>query len=290
MNSMTGYGRGSATGSSLELVVEISSVNRKNLEVQVSAPKEWSGVDRLLTDLVRGAAGRGKVYLQLTPQAVSETDPLGLDDERIKAMLNRLRELAISQQVSFNLDSHLLFQIANSIRDTGEPEDWKPLEPLIREATESALERWQEMRAEEGAELLKDLLDRADRLKAMTAEIRDHGGQSVSNYREKLLERLRQAGLELDLEDERVLKEIALFADRCDISEELTRLDSHFTMLISTLKAEGLVGRKLDFICQEIYREFNTVGSKANNLEISRLIIECKNEWERLREQAANVE
>lgn len=290
MNSMTGYGRGSATGSSLELVVEVSSVNRKNLEVQVSAPKEWSGVDRLLTDRVRGTAGRGKVYLQLTPQAVSETDPLGFDDQRITAVLNRLRELAISQQVSLDLDGHLLFQIANSVRDTGEAEDWQSLEAVIREATESALEHWQSMRAQEGKELQKDLSERTKHLKGMVEAIRGHAGNTIAEYRDKLMERLRQAGLEMDVEDERVLKEIALFADRCDISEELTRLDSHLTMLEETLEAEGLIGRKLDFICQEIYRELNTVGSKANNLEISRLIIDCKNEWERLREQAANVE
>ena len=290
MNSMTGYGRGSATGSSLELVVEISSVNRKNLEVQISAPKEWSGVDRMLTEMVRNSAGRGKVYLQLSPQAVSENDSLGFDDQRIAAVLNRLRELAISHQVSLDLDGHLLYQIANSVRDTGEVEDWQALESIIREATELALKRWQAMRAQEGNELQTDLSERTEQLRAMVEAIRSHAANTVVEYREKLMERLRQAGLELDLNDERVLKEVALFADRCDIAEELTRLDSHLTMLTDTLEAEGLVGRKLDFICQEIYRELNTVGSKANNLEISRLIIDCKNEWERLREQAANVE
>jgi uncharacterized protein (TIGR00255 family) len=110
------------------------------------------------------------------------------------------------------------------------------------------------------------------------------------NYRELLLQRLRQAGLELDVSDERVLREIALFADRCDVTEELTRLRSHFEQFVTLLKSNGEIGRKSEFILQEIGREVNTIGSKANDLTISKSVIELKNELERVREQIANVE
>jgi uncharacterized protein (TIGR00255 family) len=112
----------------------------------------------------------------------------------------------------------------------------------------------------------------------------------VPHYRDLLLQRLQKAGLELDLDDERVLKEIAIFADRCDITEELTRLDSHFEQFAQTLRHPGAVGRKLDFLCQEINREINTIGSKANNIDITKYVIECKNELERIREQVQNIE
>ena len=111
-----------------------------------------------------------------------------------------------------------------------------------------------------------------------------------ANYREQLLKRLRDAGLDLDVNDERVLREIALFADRCDVTEEITRLRSHFEQFATLLKSDGEIGRKAEFLLQEIGREVNTIGSKANDLTIARAVIELKNELERVREQMANVE
>ena len=146
------------------------------------------------------------------------------------------------------------------------------------------------MRAREGEALLVDFLARLEILRRQVDAIATRAPAVPAAYREQFLQRLRQAELELDLNDERVLKEIALFADRCDVTEELTRLRSHFEQFAALLRSEAEIGRKSEFILQEIGREVNTIGSKANDLTISRAVIELKNELERVREQIANVE
>jgi uncharacterized protein (TIGR00255 family) len=153
-----------------------------------------------------------------------------------------------------------------------------------------ALRAFAAMRAKEGESLLVDFIKRSESLHRHVEAIAARAAQVPANYREQLLKRLRDAGLELKLDDERVLREIALFADRCDVTEEITRLRSHFEQFAALLKAEGEVGRKGEFILQEIGREVNTIGAKANDLTIARAVIELKNELERVREQIANVE
>ena len=146
------------------------------------------------------------------------------------------------------------------------------------------------MRAREGEALLIDFLVRLEKLHVAVEAIVQRSPQVSGVYREQLLARLRQAGLELDVSDERVLKEVALFADRCDVTEEITRLRSHLAQLRELLRSDGEIGRKAEFILQEIGREIHTIGSKANDLQISQRVIEFKNELERVREQIANVE
>ncbi len=290
MNSMTGYGRGAASHDALELVVEVSSVNRRSLEMQVSTPKDWTGAERMLNEMIRARAHRGKVYLQVKVREVGGDDGLQWDDASVKAALERLRQLAEETGSEIKPDGPLLFMIASAVKQNSQFPDWTELEDLIREAAREALERWDRMRAGEGSALKADLSARGARLDELVRSIEAESGNTAAEYREKLFERLRQAQLELDVDDERVLKEVAIYADRCDVSEELTRLKSHLAMLRDTLESAGTIGRKIDFILQEVYREFNTIGSKANNLKIGQLVIEGKNEWERLREQSANVE
>ena len=153
-----------------------------------------------------------------------------------------------------------------------------------------ALHEFSVMRAKEGEALLIDFLARIGTLRRLVEAVAVRAPQVAPSYREVLLRRLREAGLELDLDDERVLKEIALFADRSDITEEITRFRSHLDQFGPLLKSEGEIGRKAEFILQEMTREAHTMGSKANDLAISRHVIELKNELERVREQMANVE
>ena len=135
-----------------------------------------------------------------------------------------------------------------------------------------------------------DFIKRSELLHRQVDVVVGRAAQVPANYREQLLKRLRDAGLDLDVNDERVLREIALFADRCDVTEEITRLRSHFEQFATLLKSDGEIGRKAEFLLQEIGREVNTIGSKANDLTIARAVIELKNELERVREQMANVE
>ncbi len=290
MDSMTGYGRGEAASGDLEVAVEICTVNKRALDINFSLPREWQGLERGLAEKVRAAVRRGRASVSVQLQSHSEAEELNWDDEAAGRTLKKLSELAKKQNVPFEADAPLLLRIVSCLRKTPEMPGLETARPLIESALDKALGELKRMREEEGAALAKDLSQRNRKLRQLVERIRAAADRTVSDYREALLRRLRQAGLELDLEDERVLKEIALFADRCDISEEVTRLESHLEQFAHILEENSAVGRKLEFLLQEVLRETNTISSKANNLEIIRHALAAKNEIERLREQLQNVE
>lgn len=290
MYSMTGYGRAAASDESFDLMVELSSVNRKGLEVSASLPREWQGMERDLTDCVRAAVGRGKVSLSLSVKDLATADGLSWDNAQVQATVERLRALSLELGTSFQADGQTLLAIINALQCKQELPDWEIALPLVKKTLTAALEAFNAMRATEGSTLADDIRTRLGLIRSWAGDIRKASDGTVPRYRELLQERLLKARLEIDVSDERVLKEIALFADRCDIAEELTRLESHLAQFEETLTLGETVGRKLDFLCQELHREINTIGSKANNLEVTRLVIEMKNELERVREQVQNIE
>lgn len=289
MNSMTGYGRASAPLGSGTLTVQVSSVNRKSLDLTLSLPDEWEGFEPAVAEAVRKTVIRGKVHVAIEVTAPQASAP-AWDEAAVAAQVELLAKLARKQGVKFEPTAELLWQIASSQRTgTVLPAD-EATQSLVLKTLEAALRGFSAMRAKEGEALLVDFLGRWERLHAHTEAVAQRAPQISGHYREQLMTRLRQAGLELDVNDERVLKEVALFADRCDISEEITRLRSHLVQLKELLRADGEIGRKAEFILQEIGREIHTIGSKANDLAISQRVIDFKNELERVREQIANVE
>jgi len=289
MNSMTGYGRATATLGSQTLTVQIDSVNRRGLDLTLKLPEEWQAFESAVGDAVRKVALRGKVHVavEVAGKSAASTD---WDQAAVAAVLEQLAALAQKSGIEFAPTSDLLWQIASAQR-TGNP---LPADDetaaILLQAVSEALRGLAAMRAKEGEALLVDFLGRLEKLHAAVEAIAQRAPLVTGIYREQLLLRLRQAGLELDVSDERVLKEVALFADRCDVTEELTRLRSHFGQLRALFRAPGEIGRKAEFILQEIGREIHTIGSKANDLAISQQVIEFKNELERVREQIANVE
>lgn len=291
--SMTGYGRASLRVGNTDLSVEINAVNRRGLEVFVSGPEEWTGLERIVTPWVREKCERGKIAVTIRAQAgANESAGFSWDRDAVAATLRRLEADAHGLNVAFKADEQLLLRLAelHRARREGLPTlDDESVPVALKKAVDTALDALVVMRVKEGKALEADMRTRIAILAGLAESIRIHAADNVVRYRDALLARLRQSGLELDVSDERVLKELALFADRCDIVEELTRLASHFAQFTSCF-AEKAVGRKLDFLCQEINREFNTVGSKANRVEITRAVIEAKNELERIREQVQNLE
>jgi uncharacterized protein (TIGR00255 family) len=212
------------------------------------------------------------------------------DEKALAATLKQLEKVAKGRGVKFTPTTDLLWQIASAQRTNNKlPADDATAKVLLK-ALGTALRGLGVMRAKEGEALLVDFLGRWEKLRAGTEAIAHRAPEISGTYREQLMQRLRQAGLELDVNDERVLKEVALFADRCDVTEEITRLRSHLNQLRELLRADGEIGRKAEFILQEIGREIHTIGSKANDLQISQRVIEFKNELERVKEQIANVE
>ncbi len=289
MKSMTGYGRATAALEGSTLTVQVSSVNRKTLDLTVSMPEEWESLEPAVGELVRKFASRGKVHVDI--ELTGDTsESAAWDEAAASEALQRLEAFANKRKVKFAPTSELLWQVANAQRRGNALPSAEVAQPAIAAALTEALRAFAAMRAKEGEALLVDFIKRAELLHRHVEAIAARAPQVPKNYREQLMKRLRDAGLELDLNDERVLREIALFADRCDVTEEITRLRSHFEQFTGLLKAEGEVGRKAEFLLQEIGREVNTIGSKANDLTIARAVIELKNELERIREQMANVE
>jgi uncharacterized protein (TIGR00255 family) len=290
MKSMTGYGRGAAALGSHTLTVQVSSVNRKTLDLAVKLPDEWESLEAAVGEQVRKVAARGRVSVVVELTGEQGASELVWDESEIGAALDRLAELAEARGIRFQPTTELLWSIANSRRTTAGLPAAEVAAPVVRAALAEALRGFAAMRAMEGEALLIDFINRLATLRTHLDHVVARAPQVTASYREQLLARLRQAGLALDVSDERVLKEIALFADRCDVTEELTRLRSHLEQFAALIKSDGEIGRKADFILQEIGREVNTIGSKANDLAIARAVIELKNELERVREQMANVE
>lgn len=290
IRSMTGFGRSREAVGELDLSLEINSVNRRNLEISVSLPREWQVLERDIQTELRGAFHRGKLHVVL--QALPAVDEGGFhwDEEGLRSSIRRLGETARELGITWPPEADALVRLAalNKVETT------LPEAGTVREAVlglvRKAAAGLTEMRAVEGGALNEDLRTRSGHLWELLEEIRRLAEGTVPRYRELLLQRLQQADLELDLADERVLKEIAIFADKCDTSEERTRLESHLGQFGSCLDEGSPVGRKLEFILQEINREFNTIGSKANDIGVNRLVIEAKNEIERIREQIQNIE
>lgn len=290
MRSMTGYGRATAALGKLTLTVQVSSVNRKTLDLTIALPEEWESLEPAIGTEVRKFASRGKVHVDLELTGDKSAAAVSWDEAAASEALEKLSQFAARQGIDFQPSAELLWQIASAQRRGSEFPAVETAQPAIIEALTSALRSFAAMRAKEGEALLVDFFRREEFLHRQVEAISTRGPQVPAHYREQLLKRLREAGLELDLNDERVLREIALFADRCDVSEEITRLRSHLEQFSALLRSDGEIGRKSEFILQEIGREVNTIGSKANDLTIARAVLDLKNELERIREQIANVE
>jgi len=287
---MTGFGRAERSADGVTVALQISSVNRKNLEIVCSLPKELQFLERKVTDVARNRVSRGR--LQFSVEIRNEEGGVaGLpSDESLAAAVGYLKRNAEKHSVLFELNTQALVDLASMIEAEAGSLPEETVEALLLETTSEAMNQLIAMREQEGTALKSDLSERVVRLKELVGELGIVAPDMVAKHRENLLVRLEQANLELAADDERVLKEISIFADRCDISEELTRLDSHFEQFGQMLEKEGAIGRSIEFLVQEIGREINTSGSKSCSIEASKLVLGMKNELERIREQIANIE
>lgn len=271
--------------------MEISTVNRKQAEVVLLMPRELAEIEARVRKQVQAVVSRGRVQVTLTLEpAVSATAATRVDAALARAFEAAFAELSgvIGREVLPNAADYLRQPGILAIGSPEIPADeaWAAIEPALADA----LAQLAAMRSREGDHLAADLTDRLVILDELTARIAADAPERPLRQRELLVKRLREAALDIDPADERVVKELALFADRCDISEELTRLGSHFAKFREYMASPEPPGRALDFLCQEIFREFNTIGSKANDAGIAQSIVEAKTELEKIREQVQNIE
>ncbi len=291
LKSMTGFGEGVAAAAGIRVTVEISSVNRKQLDINISLPRNLVTLDAQVQTLVRAEFSRGRVSGIVRVEAADgSVGAVRVDQELAGQYVAQLRSTAEKLKLTDDLGAEALSRLPGVVTIEQDDLDAEHVSSVLGEALARALKGLAKMRAAEGRALQSDLRERLGLLNEMVKTIQKLSPAVTVGYRAKLLQRLEEAGLTDLAADERVVKEVALFADRCDISEELTRLKSHLAQARSLSRSTEPAGRTLDFLCQELFREINTVGSKANEVEITREVVNFKTELERIREQVQNVE
>lgn len=292
MRSMTGHGRGVSQGQGLRVTVELTSVNRRQGEIHLALPRDWDVLEGPMREWIGRRVERGRVQGRVVVEFLNprwlapRLDPV-VAEAWVRALRRLARRLGLAGSVSLD---HLM-RVPGLFQNNGMGVAWAKLWPVARKALDQALEGLLRMREREGAHLERDLVRRIERMRRSVARIRARAAGAAERYRRQLLDRVRAAGLPgVSEQDERLLKEVVLFAERCDITEELTRLESHFRQFEQCRRSRQPVGRTLDFLAQEMYREVNTLGVKANDASISREVVRLKAELDRFREQVQNVE
>ncbi|HOB39717.1 MAG: YicC/YloC family endoribonuclease [Limnochordia bacterium] len=291
IKSMTGFGQGEATSERYAVRVELRSVNHRYLDLFLRVPKQYSQLEEVLRRAIGERIARGRVEAAVTVEEFAQKER----NVQLNAplLLGYLRALGAIQEVLGSDEEVTLSQVLTlpGILEVEEPEcDWEELQGVLLEAAGQALTDLEQMRAAEGARLCRDLEEKITRIAELQRQVAEIAPQVVVDYRERLRERLRELLQGTTLTEERFLAEVALFADRCSIDEELVRLASHTQQLKDLLHSTEPVGRKLDFLIQEMNREVNTIGAKGSSAHIAGLVVELKSELEKVREQVQNIE
>jgi uncharacterized protein (TIGR00255 family) len=291
VNSMTGYGRGEAEGEGKQITVELKSVNHRYLETVVRLPRQYNSLEEKIKRVIGEKVFRGRVEVYLNFAETGEKKRfIKVDKDLALAYDNTLEDLAKTLDISYSRDLYRLVSMPDvmSVEDT--QEDLDAIWAVCNNALLIALTAFIEMRGQEGTRLQEDLIHRIDKIAQCIKEIEVRQPKVVKDYQEKLHQRLAELLVEIPVDENRMANEVASFADRISITEELVRLHSHLAQFKASLNLEEPIGRKLDFLLQELNREINTTGSKANDMEIARIVVEVKSELEKIREQVQNLE
>jgi uncharacterized protein (TIGR00255 family) len=293
MKSMTGYGRGECSQDGFKVTVELSSVNRRQGEVAVNLPRELEVLEAQIRDVINQHIARGRLTARVSLHAAGgrAAARAHLNKPLARAYARELGLLARELHLAGTVSLDVLIRAPGVLQSNEELADAEDFWPAVEKALGRALRQLLAMRAREGAHLEQDLRARVAALRQAAQRIQKQAPQVQERYRQQLLERIQNAGLDpKQIEEERLLKEVIFFADRAAIAEELTRLESHFKQFDVYLKSKEPIGRTLDFLAQEMNREINTIGAKANDSLISSEVVTLKTELEKFREQVQNVE
>ena len=291
VRSMTGYGRGENTASDCHFVVEIKAVNHRYNDITIKLPRFMNGMEDAIRKRMMKEIARGKTDVYVTFESFSIDNVIVKVNEPLAiAYIEKLDELEQKFQISSNHKLDLVARFADIITvERAESEEdvlWTALLPAL----EQALLKFVEMREKEGMILVNDILKKREKIQQMLETVKQRCPIVVMDYKEKLQNRIKELLSTVEIDEQRLAMETALFADRSCIDEEITRLESHMIQLQEILQKGGQIGRKLDFLVQEMNREVNTIASKANDVEITCTTIEMKSEIEKIREQIQNIE
>ncbi len=293
IKSMTGFGRGEYSDGKRVVTVEIKSVNHRYMDINVKMPKRYSFAEEGIKSIVKEKLKRGKAEVSIMIESLAEDDvTVKLSSSVAGQYIANLRELKDTYSLEGSVDLKLIASMPDVLRAVPDVENEAAAEEAIRKAVSTAVENLDEMRGVEGKKLSDDLIMRGRLVRDIVKKIEKRAPEVAEEYTDKLRSRIAELiGDATQISEERILMEAAVFADKANITEEIVRLDSHMAQLEKILSmGEKPSGKKLDFLVQEMNREANTIGSKANDMEIISLMLEAKSEIEKIREQVQNIE
>ncbi|MCQ2546039.1 MAG: YicC family protein [Clostridia bacterium] len=293
IKSMTGFGRGEYSDGKRNVICEIKTVNHRYADISVKMPKRYSFAEEKIKSQIKEQMKRGKADVSIIVENLTEGDiTVKLNTPVAEQYIENLKELKSGYDLAGEIDLKLVSSMPDVLKVIPDVEDEEEVTTVICRAVDIAAKNLDEMRTVEGGKLAEDLLMRGELIRGIVKKIEVRAPLVAREYREKLEARIKElVDDKVDIPEDRILIEAAVFADKANITEELVRLDSHMLQLKSFLtESDGTVGKKLDFLVQEMNREANTIGSKANDLEITSLMLETKSEIEKIREQVQNIE
>lgn len=291
IKSMTGYGRCEIEEKERKVNIEVSTVNHRYCDLSIRMPKALLHLEDDMRKIIKQVIARGKVEVNLYVTSLSEDDiEVVINEAACIAYIEALRNMGAKLGLSDNIGLAQVMRLNDVISIQKKPSDVEIIWPMIEKALKEALYQLVLMREKEGSALKRDLLEKAETVLSLTNKLESVSSDVIQNYKVRLEERIRKLLDEIPVDETRIATEVALFADKAAIDEEMTRLKSHVSQLKMILEEEGSIGRKLDFLMQEMNREANTIASKANDYTITSYAVELKSEIEKIREQIQNIE
>ena len=290
IKSMTGYGKSSLSINSREYQVEIKTVNHKYIDVNIKMPRIISYLEEDVRKLVVSRIKRGKVDIQISFENYSKDgNEVKINTELAQIYIQSLRELAEAENLSSNIEVTEITKLPDVLTIKSNLDEDETKEELLQVANE-AIDKLIQMRKVEGEKISKDILDKIARIEQKNEEIFGLSTGLIEEYVVKLEARVKELLKTEELDKSRLMQEVVIYADKCSVEEEVTRLRSHIYQLRQLINSEEPIGKKMDFLIQEMNRETNTIGSKANNLEITNIVVDIKTILEDIREQIQNIE
>ena len=291
MRSMTGFGRAQIQFLNDIITLEVASVNKRNLEVLLSSPKEWQAFEIHASQKVKSKIYRGRIRISVSIEQQSGKTSSIFNKDQLSSDFSEFKKLLQEYGTSIEIKGETILELLK-LRNSNDSHaiPITEVDEILDGLLSDALEKLLEMKNQEGNALRKDMSERVSQIAKLVSKIESESLNIAQEWKEKLFQRLSNAGLQIDLDDERVLKEITIFAEKSDISEEITRLNSHILQLHTTFEQAESIGRKIEFLLQEMGRELNTICSKSTKIQCTQIALDARNELEKLREQALNVE
>ena len=291
VKSMTGYGRAVETVNGREFTVELRSVNNRYLDCNVKLPRSLTFAEEAVKQAVKGTISRGKVDVFITVRSESASDvKITLNAAMVEGYLSAMKQMVTDYDVRDDISVSIISRMPEVFTVEKPEVDEEQLLSDLMSVVKQALANYDAMRAAEGKALETDLRSRGNTILELVSQVEAGNGQTVIDYRTRLYNKLQEALANTSIDESRILTEAAIFADKVAVDEETVRLRSHLEQMNQMLTTGGAIGRKLDFLLQEMNRESNTIGSKCSDVKLARIVVDIKAELEKIREQTQNIE